>query len=1065
VGTPNVGIYQGAFAAAPTSVALTPAAFPIGPTINSYPIVTSISGALSVCPSGCDYTSITNAGGLFETLNGRVFTGSVTADILGDSTAETGLNALNQWPEDPSGNFTLTIRPGGNAARIVSGTFAGGLIRLNGADRVTIDGLNADGNSLTMSNTATTNPSATIQLLPTGVLNAGASNNTIRNLNIVGGANTVGVDGIALSGATLNTGGADNDGNTLSGNTITKVHRAIYARGLTSPASAATDGLVISNNTLGPVAQGADSIGLNGVYLFGAINPTVSGNTVRSINALATAAGGIYLVQEVAGGSIANNTITNLTSAITTGATNQITGIYFGTAVSNLTVSANKVQSVSNTVVAGSGARGIIANSEGAGIVIMNNMISDIVTSPGTNTNTWPVGIHVEQAATVVKVYNNSVNLFGPHTGNNVISGSAPLFLGGSVLTVDVRDNIFANSYDNSSSTTERTFAVHAQFLASSSFADINYNDYYVPAPTLPAVFVNHIGNLGGTNIVTLAAWRTATTKDVNSLSASPQYVSNTDLHINISGAATPVENVGSAIFVVSNDVDGEVRNPVSPDIGADEVRCHAVVSGESCDDSNPCTVDSCISATGVCDFNAGNSGALCRASAGSCDVAETCNGFDFDCPEDAVAPALTLCRAAVGDCDAAEVCTGSDPACPADVLQTSSFTCRPSVGDCDQAETCTGSSTTCPADLLQPNTLECRSSAGVCDQAESCTGSSALCPTDTFEPNTLECRSSAGVCDQAESCTGSSAACPNDTFQPNTLECRASAGVCDVAEACTGSSAICPTDGFADTSTLCTGTSQTGQCDDDAYDHCSGTGNSCLDAYQAETVNCTGTSNGGVCDGADHCSGTGNSCLDAFLPVTQECRTSTATCDPAEFCTGKGGSCPNDATGQSAPLGPTVSASQNQATHTSTISWTETIPGPFNVYRGSITANAPFTYNETCFAFEIPGPSTTDMQRPAPGKVFFYLVSRSEGTCSESNVGQDSAGSDRPNQLFCPAPPPDSDGDGYPNVTDNCPNAYNPSQNDVDRDGRGDACDNCPTVYNPTQDDEDNDNVGDMCE
>ena len=208
VATPNVGIFQGAFAAPPTSVALTPAAFPIGGTINSYTIITSISGALTVCPSGCDYDSLTNAGGLFETLNGRVFTGNVTVDILGDSTAETGLNALNQWPEDPAGNFTLTIRPGGGAARTVSGSFAGGLIRLNGADRVTIDGLNTDGNSLTVSNTSTTNPSATIHLLPTGIFEAGASNNTIRNLNIVGGANTIGVVGIAISGATVNTAGA-----------------------------------------------------------------------------------------------------------------------------------------------------------------------------------------------------------------------------------------------------------------------------------------------------------------------------------------------------------------------------------------------------------------------------------------------------------------------------------------------------------------------------------------------------------------------------------------------------------------------------------------------------------------------------------------------------------------------------------------------------------------------------------------------------------------------------------------------------------------------------------------
>lgn len=81
-----------------------------------------------------------------------------------------------------------------------------------------------------------------------------------------------------------------------------------------------------------------------------------------------------------------------------------------------------------------------------------------------------------------------------------------------------------------------------------------------------------------------------------------------------------------------------------------------------------------------------------------------------------------------------------------------------------------------------------------------------------------------------------------------------------------------------------------------------------------------------------------------------------------------------------------------------------------------------------------------------------------------------------------------DDDGDGVPNVLDNCPNVYNPdqanhdgdslgdacdnciyvsnpSQTDSDGDGVGDACDNCPLVYNPSQADSDGDGVGDACD
>ena len=43
-----------------------------------------------------------------------------------------------------------------------------------------------------------------------------------------------------------------------------------------------------------------------------------------------------------------------------------------------------------------------------------------------------------------------------------------------------------------------------------------------------------------------------------------------------------------------------------------------------------------------------------------------------------------------------------------------------------------------------------------------------------------------------------------------------------------------------------------------------------------------------------------------------------------------------------------------------------------------------------------------------------------------------------------------DTDGDGVPNASDNCPDVSNPDQSDQDFDGRGDRCDPCPTLANP---------------
>ena len=58
-----------------------------------------------------------------------------------------------------------------------------------------------------------------------------------------------------------------------------------------------------------------------------------------------------------------------------------------------------------------------------------------------------------------------------------------------------------------------------------------------------------------------------------------------------------------------------------------------------------------------------------------------------------------------------------------------------------------------------------------------------------------------------------------------------------------------------------------------------------------------------------------------------------------------------------------------------------------------------------------------------------------------------------------------DTDGDGINDFEDNCPYESNSSQIDVDNDGKGDNCDNCPTSYNPIQYDMDGDGEGDVCD
>src|SRR3989441_5921202 len=146
--------------------------------------------------------------------------------------------------------------------------------------------------------------------------------------------------------------------------------------------------------------------------------------------------------------------------------------------------------------------------------------------------------------------------------------------------------------------------------------------------------------------------------------------------------------------------------------------------------------------------------------------------------------------------------------------------------------------------------------------------------PADAFASSSTPCTgaSQGGACDDdaADHCTGTSNACV-DEYQAATVTCRASAGQCDVAETCTGTSGTCPADAFQSATTHCMGSSQSGVCDDDPADHCTGTSDACVDVYQAATVTCRASA--GQCDVAETCTGaSGRRPADALHSATTHC-------------------------------------------------------------------------------------------------------------------------------------------------------------------------------------------------
>src|SRR5439155_15917281 len=102
----------------------------------------------------------------------------------------------------------------------------------------------------------------------------------------------------------------------------------------------------------------------------------------------------------------------------------------------------------------------------------------------------------------------------------------------------------------------------------------------------------------------------------------------------------------------------------------------------------------------------------------------------------------------------------------------------------------------------------------------------------------------------------------------------------------------------FASVSTTCTGASQSGACDDNAADHCTGTSNACVDVFRAASYTCRASA--GQCDVAETCTGTSAACpANAFASVSTGCAGASqgGACgqDTLDHCAGTRDACVRD--------------------------------------------------------------------------------------------------------------------------------------------------------------------------
>ena len=152
---------------------------------------------------------------------------------------------------------------------------------------------------------------------------------------------------------------------------------------------------------------------------------------------------------------------------------------------------------------------------------------------------TASAGITVYSSAYYDVMY-NSVRILGSHAGSNCFG----VYYCNSIRA---KNNVFVCESGGSA----------LRPLSPSYFESCDFNDL---------VSNGLIAKTNGTDYADLAAWQ-VTGLDANSISEDPQFIDDEDLHAQsamIDGTADPVS-------AITTDIDGDIRDSVNPDMGADE--------------------------------------------------------------------------------------------------------------------------------------------------------------------------------------------------------------------------------------------------------------------------------------------------------------------------------------------------------------------------------------------------------------------------------------------------------------------------------------------------------------
>jgi hypothetical protein len=397
-------------------------------------IINSHAQNVTVNPGSGSYPTLKAA---FDAINLGTHTGVITIDIVGNTT-ETATAVLNASGVGGASYTSITISPSGGD-RTIAGAIAAGspLLDLNGADNVTIDGLNSGGNSLTIENTtvSATSGTSTIRYIN------GATNNLLTRCTIKGASTmAVGTNGgnifFSTDGSTPN----GNDNNTISFCDITASGTNLPSKGVYGNGSTTTTAIGNSNITI-------DNCNFYDIFNGGVASASIY--TANGCNTWTITNNKFYQTgTRTFTGTFAHRTIWLLSSTATSGMQNAtVTGNIIGyasntqTGVSTYTGSTGKYSAFYCTTIAGS------TNT------ISNNIVAAISLTGVTSSGTLSTGAPFAAIITTSGNYNFTNNTIG-----NISSTGSLVFTTNTTSTTDVFGAYFFGSATEIATINNNTF-------------------------------------------------------------------------------------------------------------------------------------------------------------------------------------------------------------------------------------------------------------------------------------------------------------------------------------------------------------------------------------------------------------------------------------------------------------------------------------------------------------------------------------------------------------------------------------------------------------------------------